>query len=60
MKSNFSRIRKLSQAAGIVPQQRVPVDPNTTTLAKAILESPDCDRILRWLAAQKHSDTIRP
>ena len=52
MKSNLNRIKKLTEAAGIIPQQPVPVNPNVTELTEAILESPDRDRILTWLAKQ--------
>lgn len=52
MKSNLRQIRKLSQAAGIVPQQSVPVDRKLTEMTKAILESPNRDCILAWLSKQ--------
>ena len=52
MKSNLKRIKQLSKAANILPQQRVPENPNLTALTKSILESPDRDRILAWLAKQ--------
>ena len=52
MRSNLKRIKELSQAAAIVSPQPRPVDQKLTEMTEAILQSPDRDRILQWLAQQ--------